>query len=404
MKAVGVDIGTAFIGSARYQKDNIAAKYVRDGFFVMPYSDQRKHMLQESKVSFMVKDRVNAPGKQDIYVIGNEAFDMAVLFSQELRRPLASGVISAKERDSEFILKEIIRRVAGDAEQGDIAYFSVPADPVDRDFNVIYHREMFKRFLTDMGYNASPVNEGMAVAWSELEDKELTGLAISFGAGMANVAMSYKGLEVFSFSVARAGDWIDQQVAKSRGIAEADAASEKESEGLDPLAPKDDVQEAITIFYKSMLEYTVGHIAAAMERHRRDIKIKEPLNFVVAGGTTMPKGFLRLLADALKEHPLPIPVGKVWQAKNPVLAVCRGCLKAASKLLQDPNFDGVKDVSNGNNEKHAYPKAAKEEPKPVEVGVKQEVSVKDQRDNEQKAKVVQRVGGFAEAIDLTMEK
>ena len=763
MKAVGIDIGTAFIGSARYHKDNIAAKYVRDGFFVMPYSDQRKHMLQESKVSFMIKDRINAPGKQDIYVIGNEAFDMAVLFSQELRRPLAAGVISAKERDSEFILKEIIRRVAGDAEQGDIAYFSVPADPVDRDFNTIYHREMFRRFLTDMGYSrVEPVNEAMAVAWSELEDKDLTGLAMSCltpgqkvftdrgftniediktgytiltkdgkwaactptsrqytgivyeiaaygagkvettsdhkvwvcrndywhwvsakdvlvgdlvkqpwvnynfekkrinifcekritsskkrqsvclpvsaevmeligyflgdghiqesrnhiaftfskdeaviadrvlaliqsifdcegryinhsvndirvgfdcawfcnwlsrhcyddkgvkivpwqlenfsdhdlrhilkgliesdgsytidklvfcntspslvqfvylgllrlglcpsfysreprlggvidgrqivgskddflisccgyetsslitwfknpirtakksithgamvakvtaisernysglvydvsvegddhsfcvpgiaihncGAGMINIGLCYRGLEVFSFSVARAGDWVDQQVAKSRGIAESDAASEKESDGLDLLAPKDDVQEAITIFYKAMLEYSIGHIAAAMERHRRDIKIKEPLNFVVAGGTTMPKGFLRLLAEALKEHPLPIPVGKVWQAKNPVLAVCRGCLKAASKLLQDPAFDGVKDVSNGNNEKHAYPKAPKEEAKPVEAGEKKEISPKDARDNEQKARVVQRVGGFAEAIDLTME-
>ena len=96
MKAIGVDIGTAFIASARYQKDNVAAKIVRDGFFVMPYLAQREHMLKESKVPFIVKDRANVEGKKDIYVIGNEAFDMAVLFGQELRRPLASGVISAK--------------------------------------------------------------------------------------------------------------------------------------------------------------------------------------------------------------------------------------------------------------------------------------------------------------------
>lgn len=402
MKAIGVDIGTAFIGSARYQKDNIAAKYVRDGFFVMPYLDQRKHMLQESKVPFIIKDRPNCPGKQDIYVIGNEAFDMAVLFGQELRRPLASGVISAKEKDTEFILKEIIRRVAGAGDPGDIAYYSVPADPVDQDFNTIYHREMFKRFLTDLGYTATPINEAMAVAWGELDgDKELTGLAISAGGGMINCAMSYKGLEVFSFSVARAGDWIDKQVAQSRGIAVSDATAEKESATLDLLTPQNDVQEAITIFHKSMLEYSIGHIAQAMERHRRDIKVKEPLNFVVAGGTSMPKGFLRLLADALKEHPLPLPVGKVWQAKNPVLAVCRGCLKAASKMVQDKDYDGVQDVSGGNNQKHSYPVAKKEEP-PKEEKPKQSPAAV-QRDQQQKAAIVSASsGGFAEAIDLSI--
>ena len=400
MQAIGVDIGTAFIASARYHKDNMAAKIVRDGFFVMPYLDQRKHMLTESKVPFIVKDRPNVPGKRDIYVIGNEAFDMAVLFGQELRRPLASGVISAKEKDTEFILKEIIRRVAGQGEPGDVAYFSIPANPVDADFNNIYHREMFKRFLGDLGYQATPINEALAVAWCELEDKDLTGCACSFGAGMINTALVYKGLEIFSYSIARSGDWIDQQVAQSRGIAISDATAEKESDGLDLLAPQNDVQEAITIFYKAMLEYSIGHMAAAMEKHRRDIKVKEPLNFVVAGGTTMPKGFLRLLADALKEQPLPIPVGKVWQAKNPVLAVAKGCLKAAQKLVQDEAYDGVKDISAGNNEKHQYPTKPKEVPK----SEKMEMSPKDKREQQERAKVVSNVvGGYAEAIDLTVE-
>lgn len=398
MKAIGIDIGTAFIASAQYYRDNISAKYVRDGFFVMPYVKQREIMLKHSNIPFIVKDRPNVHGKQDIYVIGNEAFDMAVLFGQTLRRPLASGVISASERDTEFILKEIIRRVAGQGEQGDISYYSIPAAPVDQNFSIIYHREMFKRFLTDLGYQASPLNEGMAVAYSELVDKELTGLCLSAGAGMINVALSYKGLEIFSFSVARAGDWINQQVAEARGIPESDATAEKESSDLDLLDPKNDVQEAITIFYRAMLDYVIEHTSNALEQHQRKIKLKEPLSFVVAGGTTMPKGFLRLLADALKEHPLPIPVGKVWQAKNPVMAVCRGCLRAAESELNDDKTDGVKDVSDGENKKHAYPKSPKKEPT-------KEKTPKDLKKAEEKSKVMsQGAGGYAEAIDLTMEQ
>lgn len=397
MKAIGIDIGTGFIASARYQKDNITAKYVRDGFFVMPYMKQREVMLRESRVPFIVKDRPNVPNKQDIYVIGNEAFDMALLFGQELRRPLASGVISAQERDTEFILKEIIRRVAGQGEPGDVAYYSIPADPVDQDFNVVYHREIFRRFVTDCGYRATPLDEGTAVAYSELVDHGFTGLAMSFGAGLVNASLVYKGLQIFSLSAAYAGDRIDSQVAKSRGISVADAAAVKESPDLDLLSPRDDVEEAIQIFYKAMLEYSLGHIAAAMEQHKRKIKLKDALPFVVAGGTTMPKGFLRFFADALKEHPMPLPVGKVWQAKNPVMAVCKGCLRAAQNELSDEKYDGIADVSGGQNKKHAYPKAPKEE-------VKQPETPKEIRKQEEKARVMQQsVGGYTEAIDLTIE-
>lgn len=400
MKAIGIDIGTAFIAGATFKKDNIAAKYVRDGFFTMPYIKQRVTMLKQSKVPFMVKDRPNVPGKQDIYVMGNEAFDMAVLFGQTLRRPMAAGVISAKEQDTEFILKEIIRRVATQGEQGDIAYYSVPANPVDQDFNIIYHKEMFKRFLTDLGYKAVPLNEGMAIAYSELADKDLTGLNCSFGGGMVNVAMAYKGLEIFSFSVVRAGDWINEQVAKSRGISETDACAEKENTELDLLDPQTDVQEAISIFYKAMLEYVIEHISEALEEHKRKIKLKEPLQFVVAGGTSMPKGFLQLLASALKEHPLPIPVGKVWKAKNPVMAVCKGCLRAAQAELVEDDYDGVEDISKGQNKKHSYPKAEKKEPV-VEAKKK---TPKEIKKIEEKAQVMQQAGGgFAEAIDLNME-
>lgn len=395
MKAIGIDIGTAFIASAQYHKDNIKAKYVRDGFFTLPYSKQREIMLNKSKVPYIIKPRPNVPNKQDIYVIGNEAFDMAVLFGETLRRPLSSGVISAAEKDTEFILKEIIRRVTGQGEQGDIAYYSVPANPVDQDFNIIYHREMFKRFISDLGYVASPINEGAAVGYSELTDLDLTGLCCSFGAGMINVCMLYKGLEIFSFSVAMAGDWINQQVAKSRGISETDATAEKENEELDLLNPTDDVQEAIAIFYKAMLEYVISNVCEAVEEHKRKIKLKDALPFVVAGGTTMPKGFLRLLANALKENPLPIKVGKVWRAKNPVMAVCRGCLRAAQAELSDDSYDGVKDVS-GENKKHAYPKTPKKEEK-----TKKEVE-KENREQEEKAKIMGN-GGFTEAIDLTLE-
>jgi len=196
-------------------------------------------------------------------------------------------------------------------------------------------------------------------------------------------------------TVHNCGDFIDRMVSESRGIPISDATAEKEKPDFNLLEPKDDIEEAITIFYKNTLEYVLEHTVIAMEQHKNNIKLSEPLSVVIAGGTSMPKGFLQLLTNALKENPLPIPVGKVWQAQNPVMAVCKGCLRVAQKALEDPKTDGVTDISNGKNLKHQYPTAVKEE------AVK-EKTPKEKRDDVERAKVLsQGVSGFAESIDIS---
>ena len=48
-------------------------------------------------------------------------------------------------------------------------------------------------------------------------DNQLTGVAISMGAGMCNIAVMYQGMTALSFSVSRGGDWIDECVATDTG-------------------------------------------------------------------------------------------------------------------------------------------------------------------------------------------
>lgn len=395
MKAVGIDIGTAYIAGAYNHKNNLQARFQRNGFFVMPYLQQREFMLRASKVAFIVKPRPNVPHKKDIFVLGNESFNMALLFGQELRRPMASGIISSKEKDTEFILKEILRRVIPEAEKGDVCFYSIPAIPVDRDMTITYHTEIFRKFLTEMGYIATPLNESTAVVYAECEDTGFTALSLDFGAGMTNTALVYKGMDIFSFSVARSGDFIDRMVSESRGISISDATAEKEKPTFDLLNPKDDVEEAIVIFYKNTLEYVLEHTNIAMEQHKRDIKLQDLLTVVVAGGTSVPKGFMQLLSNALKENPLPISIGNIRHAASPVMAVAKGCLKCAQKSLEDPQVDGVTDISNGQNERHQYPTAAKEEPQ-------KEKTSKEKRDDIERAKVLsQGMNQFTESIDLS---
>lgn len=333
-KAIGVDVGTAFIVSGKYNdKQELVTKSVRDGFFKLDSTKQKKNMLDSSNVHYLKMDDY-------LYVVGNEAFDMAVLFEQTLRRPLKDGVLSASEKEAEPILMEILKQVVGNCSTNDIVYYSVPADPVDSNFDIIYHEAKFKHFFEKLGLkNINPLNEAMAIVNSELSDRMFTGLAISFGAGMTNVAMSYRGLEIFSFSVARGGDWIDKEVSQNRQISLADATATKEADGFNLLEPKDVVEDAIRIFYNAHLEYVTGHIIKNLEKHARKIKLKEKLKVVLSGGTSKPKGFIELFQQQINQKPWSIPVGDIVHASNPLDAVARGCLIAAQRDLLDNEED-----------------------------------------------------------------
>src|ERR1051325_668366 len=72
---------------------------------------------------------------------------------------------------------------------------------------------MIKNYLQSLGYSAKSVNEGLAVVFAELEKDNFTGIGISCGGGMCNVCFAFMSVPVFSFSISKAGDYIDQSVA-----------------------------------------------------------------------------------------------------------------------------------------------------------------------------------------------
>ena len=48
------------------------------------------------------------------------------------------------------------------------------------------------------------------------ENSNYTGIGISCGGGLCNVCLAYLSVPVFSFSIPKAGDYIDSSVAKLR--------------------------------------------------------------------------------------------------------------------------------------------------------------------------------------------
>jgi hypothetical protein len=211
---------------------------------------------------------------------------------------------------------------------GEVCAFSVPADPIDVERNVIYHRGALEAVLRKLGYTPKPMLEGHSVVFSELVQQDYTGIGISCGGGMFNVCISYKSVPALTFATSRGGDWIDNNVAAAIGMPASLVCSVKES-GVDLMNPKDRVQDAIVIYYRNLIQYTLETIKQKFETAQNMPTFNKPIDVVCAGGTSMIQGFIDVFRDEFQKINFPIEVNEIRLARDPLKAIARGCLMAA---------------------------------------------------------------------------
>ena len=321
--AKGLDVGTMNIVSAKTNgSKQIDLVRQRNLFVELDYSDIAEQMLARSDVLYIKS------GKQ-VHVVGEDALNFATIFNRQTRRPMNAGILSRQEKDAIPMIKLIVEKVVGaPSHKDESVYFTCPAKPIDAPIDTLYHQKTLEAMLKQAGYRPTPINEGMAVVYSELADHNFTGMGISFGAGMTNVCLSYYAVPVLQFSVARGGDWIDEQVAAATGMPKDRVTSAKERDfALNFKTGFGEVQGALAIYYENLLEY----VARALERQARDCKVQEDLEIpvVLTGGTSSPPGFTDLFKQKLDAADLPFRIKWVKGAKSPLYGVARGSLVAA---------------------------------------------------------------------------
>jgi hypothetical protein len=327
----GLDVGTMNIVCAhRTGPNKVETSRVRDAF--LDLSPDAKKMLKLSGVNFIDH------GEEGIIVVGDKAMEMANVFGREARRPLSQGLISAGEIDALEILGAMIKNLLGEPKApGECCYFSVPAAPVDdpsRD--VVYHQGVFERIVTECGFEAVAGNEAMAIVYAETAAEGFSGLGISFGSGMCNLALSISGMEGFSFSVARGGDWIDAGAAKAVGSTQSRICSVKEK-GIDLMNPKSREEEALALYYKSLINYCLDHTARQFSMIRDRFSLPGAIPIVVSGGTSLAGNFLEFFMQTFekKRKKFPFEVSEIRQASDPLNAVARGLLIQAIQEHDD---------------------------------------------------------------------
>ena len=320
--AQGLDVGTMNILSARQDEDETVFVQQRNSFVEIDHSDMAEQMLSRSDVLHIRKDNL-------VYIVGDDALNFANIFNEETRRPMQAGILSSDEKSAIPMIKLITEQVVGEPRQpNELLFFSVPADPVDDQMSTLYHQKTVESLLGDMGYNPEPINEGMAVIYSELADKEFTGLGVSFGAGMTNICLSYYAVPVMKFSIARGGDWIDERAAQATGTPVDKVTSTKEDGfELDFETDVGGVEGALSIYYDNLLDYVIENIINEVDEEDVEEGLDVPV--VVTGGTSSPDGFEELFSERLNDADLPFSISGVSRAENPMYSVAQGALVAA---------------------------------------------------------------------------
>ena len=320
--ARGLDVGTMNIISSRPEGDGTTFVQQRNSFVEIEYSDMAEQMLSRSEVLHIRKD-------DKVYVVGDDALNFANIFNKETRRPMEQGILSSEEASAIPMIKLITEQVVGEPEApGEKIFFSSPADPIDSDLSTLYHQKTLESMLSDTGFDPEPINEGMAVIYSELSDNNFSGLGVSFGAGMTNICLAYYAVPVMKFSIARGGDWIDRQAAQATGTPVDKVTSIKEDDfALDFTTDVGGVEGALSIYYENLLDYVIEMISQEVDEEDVEEGLDVPV--VVTGGTSSPEGFEELFAQHLEDVDIPFSISDVQSVDDPLYSVARGALVAA---------------------------------------------------------------------------
>jgi hypothetical protein len=328
---VGVDVGTSNIVVARQKKDGtFVNRFHRDMLYQLDDSEEAIDLLDRSDYTYVKVD-------DKYYIVGEDALRLVNAIGKgEVIRPMKDGILNPNLKESSELLFYIIKAVVGDPiTENEPLRFSVPANPVDMDLDNLFHQMILQNFFTQMGYEAKPVNEAMSVAYdcapltkTDEGDMPLTGIAISCGGGMTNVALCLKGMNLNAFSITKSGDYIDASAAKVTGIASSKIIKQKEKKlDLNSTDMSDRVLAALRIYYQE----TINRIIFSMSKEFRDknAEIDGEIEIVIAGGTSMPKGYCDMFKACLDQSDFPFTVWSVRHSKTPFYSVSQGsCIRA----------------------------------------------------------------------------
>lgn len=346
-KAYAVDCGTMFFQVAdQNEEDKFRVRSTRNAFVEIPESEDIEDTLKRNEWQY-IKDSGH------FYVLGEDSLRVANMFpgKVELRRPLQHGVLNKGEEKKMLVLTELIRNAIGNAPTSDsVVCTCISSEPADDSVDSSFHKARLMGMFKNLGWHCKVIEEGYGVILSEnpkVEEPDggespFSGLGLSFGAGRCNCVLSYKGIQVVGMSASKSGDWVDSKVAEATGSPISQVTKAKETKlDFNNVDFDDDIVFALDAYYREMINYIFSKFASKFQEVQS--QFEAPVEVVVAGGTSMPKGFCDKVQEVIGELELPFEIKGVRHASEPREAVAKGCLTQAlvtqRKLREEKDQD-----------------------------------------------------------------
>lgn len=329
--ALGLDVGTSRVVAARRADQEFRYESQLNAFITIPYSKITAGVLENEKIPHTMQ------GDQ-IVVHGNESEKFADLLNAETRRTMTRGVLDPKEPESLTMIRAILTAMLGRSTQNGHAEaqdhpkklcFTVPAAPLGAEDMLTYHEATLRQILTDLGYQPMSINEGLAVVYSELESSNYTGIGVSCGGGLCNVCLAYLSVPVLSFSVPKAGDFIDASAASVTGERATRIRLTKEDSFHFNGFFAGKVHQVLSVYYDDMIRTLVAAMKEAFAQAANLPKFARQVPIVLSGGTALPPGFRDRFEKLLREEHFPIAISDIRLAQNPLNAGAKGALVSA---------------------------------------------------------------------------
>lgn len=320
--ALGLDVGTSRICLAQRAGEEFQYETQLNAFVNIPFSKMTEGVLKKEKVPHTVSGA-------EIVVHGNESDRFADLLNVETRRTMSKGVLNPAEPDSLSMIRKIVESLLDPSKDRQKLCFTVPAAPLGAEENLTYHEATIRQILVELGYEVKSINEGLAVVYSELESSNYTGIGVSCGGGLCNVCLAYLSVPVLSFSIPKAGDYIDSNTATVTGErANRVRIAKEESFHLNGFFA-DKMQQVLGVYYDEMIQSVVNGMKQAFSNSRSLPKSGRNLPIILSGGTALPEGFRDRFEKIFREAELPITATEIRMAGDPLHTSAKGALVAA---------------------------------------------------------------------------
>src|SRR5580693_5787068 len=102
--AIGLDVGTSRIVTARRKDKDIQFAKQLNAFVTIPFSKLTQGVLKKERIPHLIQDA-------EIVVYGDESERFANLFHKETRRPMLRGILNPDEAGSLTLVRQIVALV-----------------------------------------------------------------------------------------------------------------------------------------------------------------------------------------------------------------------------------------------------------------------------------------------------